>query len=309
MSLERRGSLWSSDNSGPRKETMKPSEFSTLLEKPLLFVQGKGGVGKTTVATAVARLLAARGKRTLLVAIEAPMRKPFEKTRLAGNLEFLNNESAAAFEEYAGLKIGAPKLVRIFLQNRLMRYLAKATPGIRELVLMGKIWYEMRNYDRIVVDMPATGHGLTMLQSLFNWRALFEGSPLAKDARAMTDTLGDPARTGHLVVSLPEEMPLQESLELCEHLLRIFPKSELALIANRVFPRVDVPGFSEDRPFSETAEEHAARRTRLETENMEAWRGLSRREVPFFAPPAQDAFSSIVSQVHAQLENPVGGDS
>ncbi len=279
---------------------MNISALPHLLEKPLLFVQGKGGVGKSTVALAVARLLADR-HRTLLVSIEDPLRKPFEKVKLGPQLESLNNESTAAFEEYAGLKIGAPNLVKVFLRNRIMRYLAQATPGIRELVLIGKIWFEMRNYDRIVVDMPATGHGLTMLQSILNWKSLFEGSPLAKDANSMLETLGDPTKTGHLIVSLPEEMPLQESLELRDHLVRIFPRTEYALIANRIFPRVDEPGYTDDHPFSKTSTEHAVRRTRLEITNLEIWSGLPRNEIPYFPPPISHAFEAVAALVEQCL--------
>ena len=129
--------------------------------KPILFVQGKGGVGKSSVALAMAHL-ASKTHRTLLVSLEDPLREPFDLRKLSPTLDHLNNEATAAFEQYAGIKIGAPNLVKVFLQNRFMRYLAKAAPGIRELVLIGKIWFEHKNYDRIVVDMPATGHGLTL---------------------------------------------------------------------------------------------------------------------------------------------------
>lgn len=273
-----------------------------ILNRPLLFVQGKGGVGKSTLALAMAERLS-KTHRTLLVSIEDPLRPPYEVRALSPTLDHLNNDATHAFEEYAGRKIGAPNLVKIFLQNRFMRYLAKAAPGIRELVLIGKIWFETRNYARVVVDMPATGHGLTLFQSLFNWGTLFVGSPLAKDATAMIEMLSDPAHVGHLIVSLPEEMPLVEAIELRTQLRKIFARAECALLLNRRFPKpLSDTNYPEDRPFALTAEEHAARKARLEADNLELWHGEKRLEIPFFPPPMADAFNSVARQVADALE-------
>lgn len=279
-----------------------PQSSLEILHRPLLFVQGKGGVGKSTLALALAEQLSKRG-RTLLVSIEDPMRPAYDLRNLSSTLDHLNNDATSAFEEYAGRKIGAPNLVKIFLQNRFMRYLAKAAPGIRELVLIGKIWFETRNYAHLVVDMPATGHGLTLFQSLFNWGSLFTGSPLAKDASAMIEMISNPSQVGHLIVSLPEEMPLVESLELRTELRKIFPRAESVLLVNRRFPQLcSDTHFPEDRPFALTAEEHADRKARLETDNLELWKNESRLEIPFFPPPAKDAFKSIAARVAEVLD-------
>lgn len=272
---------------------------------PLIFIQGKGGVGKSTVAGALAQNLA-RHYRTLLVTIEDPLRTPGQIHKLGENLFLLNNEATLAFEEYAGLKIGVPALVRVFLQNKLMRYLAKAAPGVRELVLMGKIWHERNHYDRVVVDMPATGHGITMFQAIFNWGKLFQGSVLAKDANAMLATFSDPDQTSHFVVSLPEEMPLVESLELRDHLVRIFPRSGVRFIVNRCFPAPQAAVPSEDRPFSRTVAEHAARKAKLESENLELWKGLTYARVPYFPPPLDGGFDRVLDEVARHLAEKPG---
>jgi len=282
------------------------SAFTTALEKPILFVQGKGGVGKSSIAHALARI-SAENYRTLLISIEDPLRKPFDLKKLTPHLDHLNNEATAAFEEYAGIKIGAPGLVKVFLQNRFMSYIAKAAPGIRELVLMGKIWHEHKNYERIIVDMPATGHGLTLFQSLFNWGNLFGNSILARDASAMIKTFSDPKVVGHLIVSIPEEMPLVESLELREHLLRIFPKAEVALALNRLFPVPHVdktnpsPEYSSDRPFALTAHEHATRKVKLEEENLALWKGEDFTRVPYLAPPKENAHEAVIEKLTTTL--------
>jgi energy-coupling factor transporter ATP-binding protein EcfA2 len=286
-----------------KPSTSFPESFRNCFEKEFLFVQGKGGVGKSTFAEAAARLLS-RTHRTLLVSIDDPLRKPGEVRSLGLGLDHVNAEATAAFEEYAGVKIGAPNLVKVFLQNRLMRYLAKAAPGVRELVLLGKIWFERRHYGRIVIDMPATGHGLTMFQSLFNWGGLFAGGPLAKDADAMIATFSDPKQVSHLVVSLAEEMPLVESLELRDHLLRIFPESQFAFIANRLFPSSGAP-ITSDRPFAATAAEHAARKSALENENLAIWKGIDYARFPWFPPTPEDAHAHAVDRLLHALEKGV----
>lgn len=119
----------------------------------------------------------------------------------------------------------------------------------------------------------------------------------------MIDTLSDPALVGHLVVSIPEEMPLVESLELRGHLVRIFPRAEVAFVLNRRFPApAPLPNgeseiFPEDRPFAVTAREHAGRKAKLERENLELWAGIPFSEIPYLAPPAEKAFDSIVEKM------------
>ena len=134
------------------------------LTKKLIFICGKGGVGKTSVSKALALTLSKKGLKTLWVAFEDPLKPPGELLEISPTLWHLNCESITAFEEYVGLKIGVPSLTKIFLQNKLMRYMAKAAPGIHDLVLLGKIWFERKNYDHIVLDMPSTGYGLAMFQ-------------------------------------------------------------------------------------------------------------------------------------------------
>src|SRR4051812_47543948 len=116
---------------------MRSVELSQILTRKLIFVNGKGGVGKTTIARAAASAFARSGKRTLYVTFEDPTREPGEIVERDDGVHDLNCEASTAFEEYVGLKLGARDLTRIFLQNKLIRYLSKAAPGIHELVLLG----------------------------------------------------------------------------------------------------------------------------------------------------------------------------
>ncbi len=251
-----------------------------VLSRPVVFVSGKGGVGKTSVSQALARVFAERGERTLWVGFEDPIRKPGELVRVARNLHFLNCEATTAFEEYMGIKLKIPGLAHLFVSNPVIQFLAKAGPGIHELVLLGKLWYERRNYDRIVADLPSTGYGLAMFQSIDNWARMFQSGPLHKDARAMIETFSDPRQTGQLIVALPEEMPLRESLELGEYLQKIFPQNAPAYLVNRRFPDLSgtpgVEGVDPDpsrwaSPHASSLLDFAFRRSVLETHNTKLW--------------------------------------
>ena len=254
-----------------------PPSVASVLNRKLLFVSGKGGVGKTAISQALARSISEKGLKTLWTTFEDPTRPLGELQPVAPNLWHLNSEAGIAFEEYASLKLGSGTLTKIFVQNKLMRYLAKAAPGIHELVLLGKVWWERMNYDRVIVDMPSTGYGLTMFQSTKNFATLFRGGPIQRDAEAMLATFGDAKECGHLIVALPEEMPLVEGLELDQFLKKLFPENPAAFIANRLFPQVDTEGLAQSEsasPVVTTVIEYARNRSALEKHNLRLWRDI-----------------------------------
>lgn len=303
--------------------TSYPQTLRALIHRNLLFVHGKGGVGKTTVSRAIAQALAEPtaadslepqknlSRKTLWMTLEDPLYPIGEVRQLSPFLWHLNCDFTQAFEEYAALKIGMAPLTRIFLQNKLIRYLAKAAPGIHELVLLGKIWHERTQYAHVVVDLPSTGYGLAMFQSTENFVRLFHGGPLNKDANEMLGTFNDPDATGHLIVSLPEEMPLRESLELQTFLARMFPKNSAAFLVNRLFPKLPLenPPYEEiptswPSPLASSAKEYAMKRILLERYNLRLWReaGLSYGELDF-VPPQNSSKQSLVDQIVQQLQN------
>jgi anion-transporting ArsA/GET3 family ATPase len=289
-------------------------KIRSVARRNLVFVHGKGGVGKSSVAEAIAWALADDRASTLLVEFEDPTREPGELKKLGPKICHLNADASLAFEEYAALKIdklshgvlsslgsfGHKSMTKLFTQNKLIKYLAKAAPGIHELVLLGKVWHERNNYDHVIVDLPSTGYGLAMFQSTANFAKLFGGGPISYDAEAMLATFRDPTHTGNLIVALPEEMPLREAIDLNGYLRDLFPSNPAAFLVNRRFPskkeetkkheagtpnNVDLPNEWAS-PYAVSVADYADRRARLEAHNLKLWSQseIAYGELDFLAP-------------------------
>ena len=194
----------------------------SLLERRLHFVVGKGGVGKTTVAAALALTLARRGRRTLAVEMEPG-------GRLAGllgqepepRLWVLHVDGRAALEEYLQLVIPVKRLLATVFHSKIYQYFVAAAPGLKELMTVGKIWYEATRredgrpvWDAVVVDAPATGHSLQYLRMPQAARETFGAGLVQREATRITELLRDPRATAVHLVTLAEEMPVIETLEM-----------------------------------------------------------------------------------------------
>jgi hypothetical protein len=287
---------------------MTTPNIASIARRNLVFVSGKGGVGKTVVSQALALALSQRGRRVLWATFEDPTRPANERVRINDRLWHFNCDATHAFEEYASMKIGVASLARIFLQNRLMQYLAKAAPGIHELVLLGKVWYERVNYDHVIVDMPSTGYGVAMFQSTVNFTRLFQGGPIYRDAEQMLNTFNDPQYTGQLIVALPEEMPLVEGLDLRKFLIDLFPGCAPGFLANRLFPGSEDAQDSSPEdwksPVPVSDADYALKRGILEHHNMRLWRDkdIDFATLPFLPPPAQAGRDEIVAELAAVIQ-------
>jgi anion-transporting ArsA/GET3 family ATPase len=141
-----------------------------------------------------------------------------------------------SFEEFIEIKLKLPKLAHLFAQQKLIRKLAEAAPGMHDLVFLGKIWFESRKYDHVVVDLPASGHGLTLLLSAHHWNRLLAGGPLQRDVHEVLTTLENPEVTKFLWIATPEEMPLEEAREFIAKLKVHFPKQDPLLLINKMLP-------------------------------------------------------------------------
>ncbi len=259
---------------------MDSTSFKDITKRSLIFVSGKGGVGKTVLSEALAHCLSSQGKKTLWVTFEDPSFPPGEILQRDESLSHLNCDGHRAFEEYIQLKIKIPALARIFLRNRAIEFLSKASPGVHELVLLGKVWSLRNEYNHIVCDMPSTGYGLAMFQSVQNFSNLFHTGKVRKDADAMYESLADPNQSGNIIVGLPEEMPLQEGIELNAYLSKLFPKNPSAFLVNRCYPNLDSSGIERNpenwkTPLAKSTEEYLKKRSIREQFNLELWKKKS----------------------------------
>ena len=197
----------------------------------LHFICGKGGVGKSTYACALAKKLTQTKMRTLLVQVNASdSHSAILKTApINSNLEqvepllwVLNVTPKESLREYLLLKVPSKYLYKLIFDSPLMRAFFKFVPSLAEMTMLGKIWHhaEEKNefgqprYQRIVVDCPATGHGLRFLNVAKTVYAGVKKGGIAKEALQIAQTLADPKRSGLHVVTLPEEMAVNETLQL-----------------------------------------------------------------------------------------------
>jgi anion-transporting ArsA/GET3 family ATPase len=273
-----------------------------LLSRRLVVLTGKGGVGKSTVGAALAVAARERGKRVLLVEVAAPV----EAARLIGGppsqgretealpgLFTVNLDPAAVMDEYVRHVVKLEMLVRRILASPIYRRFFAAAPGLKELMVLGKVMVleEARKrhsrepqWDLIVLDAPATGHGLAFLKVPLAASAAVPVGPVGHNARRVLAMLRDPARTALVVVAIPEEMAVVEAVQFHRLATAEIGMEPAALVLNGCHERRFTDGDEAEvlRLTAEGADGDIAPDVPLEAALRAARRQIRRRKLTRF---------------------------
>ena len=205
--------------------------MSTILDKRLVIVTGKGGTGKSTVAAALGLAALRQGKRALLVEVAEQVRlagmfgrrpAPGAEITLERGLHGLSIDPRRAAEEWLRHQLRSGALASVLGHSRVFQLLTAAAPGVNELVTMGKIWdtaqLERRtggpSFDVVILDAPASGHGLALLGAPASYARIARVGPVARQAERIDAFTHNRSETAVVAVALPEEIPVTETIEL-----------------------------------------------------------------------------------------------
>jgi hypothetical protein len=276
--------------SGQRPTTARAAASTSLFDRiaphQLLVVTGKGGVGKSIVSAALARLLAYTGRRVLLVEIDPretqhelagvqPSGGDFVKVR--PGLLLQNLQPRRVFEAAVRENLRPDFLVRRVVGSPVFSHFVDAAPGLKELAILGHALRVIRGIeptpfdktDVVVLDAPATGHGVSMLAAPRVVAEVVDAGPFADMAKELAEFVDTRAATGVVVVTLAEDMAVDEALELRQALMTRVRREPDLLVVNAVYPST---GSGSDPPGGERVNRRGAT-GRAETSGpLDLWR-------------------------------------
>jgi anion-transporting ArsA/GET3 family ATPase len=229
-----------------------PGLLGDLLDRRLLFVLGKGGVGRSTISAALGLAAVRRGARVVVAELSgrgelprlfraSPSERPVAEFELAPGLFSLQITPPQALEEYLHEQLPLRVLADLFGATRTLTYIAAATPGLRELLCVGKIWElaqperlvpGAQPFDLVIVDAPASGHSLGLFAAPETFTRAAQGGPIARQASRISATLHDTAQTAIVAVATPTDAAVSELLQTRRSLTREFMLDLDAVIVN-----------------------------------------------------------------------------
>jgi anion-transporting ArsA/GET3 family ATPase len=266
-----------------------------LLDKRLVIVTGKGGVGKSTVALATAIAASRSGRRTILceVAAQERLSRVFHRTEVGfhevemdENLWAISIDPDESMREYLLIQLRVRAMRDLLVRSRIFSYLAAATPGLKELVTIGKIWELAqperkvkggRQYDVVVVDAPATGHGVGFLQTPRTFASIARVGPIRSQAETLDKFIRNERKTGVQIVAFPEEMPVNETATLESELAEVVGVAVDRIVMNGMYPELFSDGEA-DRLASVASESEGVVRAACRAAVRECRRARSQRE-------------------------------
>ncbi|MBN1337034.1 MAG: hypothetical protein JXB39_13835 [Deltaproteobacteria bacterium] len=226
-----------------------------VLDARLLFVTGKGGTGKTTVALALARLAASEGRRVVLVEVDShrptlaswlDLETAYGPVPAGPGLDVANVTWLDALVDWLTGIVPVQRIVRLILTNRMVHLFLDVTPGSREVVLLARIEALLGSYDQVVVDLPAAGHAVSFLKVPQQSASLFPSGPLRRTLDGLVLLLSRPD-TQVVLTALPEEMVVNETVETWVRLTGFRPSLALPLVVlNKALPPDPDPQWRAD---------------------------------------------------------------
>ena len=202
-------------------------------------------MGKTTFSSALARFSASTGKKTLIVemddkgALARSLNTPdlqFAASEVAPNLFAMSMNTEDSLREYIRLFVKNPLVSTFGPLAKILDFVANAAPGVKEILAVGKLCWEVRehNYDIVIVDAEATGHIVAQVDAPSILSNLVQVGVIRDQTKWMQETLHDKATTGVVIVATPEEMPVLETMQLLDTLQNTTNVGVSAVVANRV---------------------------------------------------------------------------
>ncbi|MDP9067794.1 MAG: ArsA family ATPase [Actinomycetota bacterium] len=224
-----------------------------FLDPKILIVSGKGGVGKTTVSAALALVAARQGRRVCIAEVDRKGTLPrlfggsdlgYDPSEIAPGVWGMNIVPEQALAEYLDVQYHMKRVSKVFTSTHFVDYITTAAPGLKDILVLGKIWFleqgrqggrAPRDFDTIVVDAPAAGHMLTFLSAPMGLSDALRVGPVRRQSDWLVQMLRDPKRSRVHLVTLPEEMPVSETLETSEAITNRIGLNPGAVFANAVY--------------------------------------------------------------------------